>query len=282
LTGSPWDAEDLLQETLLKAFSSLSRVKQAINPKSYLFRIATNAWMDSFRKNRVVTEVLELEDLYDEESVTYGDVYEAIETVVQILPPKQTSVLLLVDIYKFTSKETAEIIGSTEGAVYSLLKRARTNLNNLHIEKLEADQKHNPISRIQEKVIQQYMDSFVKGDFSTIGSLLAEYATNEVVGRGMDIGKAQIRKNSMGDWASGGSKQNLSSKFITLWEKPAIVYTRESEKGSVLWDITTVEMEDGYIVKHKSYYFCKEFLSLAAKELHLILDENKELFGHRW
>ncbi|MFE7152251.1 hypothetical protein [Heyndrickxia sporothermodurans] len=41
-------------------------------------------------------------------------------------------------------------------------------------------------------------------------------------------------------------------------------------------------MEDGYIVKHKSYYFCKEFLSLAAKELKVRLDEDKELFGHQW
>lgn len=39
-------------------------------------------------------------------------------------------------------------------------------------------------------------------------------------------------------------------------------------------------MEDGYIVKHKSYYFCKEFLSLAAKELKVRLDEDKELFGN--
>lgn len=282
LTGSPWDAEDLLQETLLKAFSSLSRVKQAINPKSYLFRIATNTWMDSVRKNRVVTEVLELEDLYAEESVSFGEVYDAIETMVQILPPKQTSVLLLVDIFQFTSKETAEIIGSTEGAVYSLLKRARSNIRKLHSKKSEEKHKHSPLSREKEQVIQQYMDSFVKGDFQNIGSLLAEYATNEVVGRGMDIGKVQIRKNSMGDWASGGSKQNLSSKLIYLWGKLAIVYTKETENGPVLWDITTVEIEDGYIVNHKSYYFCKEFLSFAAMELRLRLDEGKELYGHKW
>lgn len=124
LTGSAWDAEDLFQETLLKAFSSLSRVKQAINPKSYIFRMATNTWMDSYRKNRVELEEFELEDLQAEQHVSFGEVYEAIETMVQILPPKQASVPLLVDMYQFTSSETAEIIGSTEGAVYSLLKRA--------------------------------------------------------------------------------------------------------------------------------------------------------------
>jgi RNA polymerase sigma factor (sigma-70 family) len=282
LTGSPWDAEDLLQETLLKAFSSLCRVKQALNPKSYLFRIATNTWMDSFRKTKVETEDLDSNDLFVEQSVPYDDVYAAIETLVQILPPKQTSVLLLVDIYKFSSSETAEIIGTTEGAVYSLLNRARNNIRKLHSKKIEEIPKLTPISRKKQQVIQQYMDSFVKGDFQTIGTLLAEYATNEVVGRGMDIGKLQIRKNSMGDWASGGSKQNLSSKFITLWGRQAVVYTKETENGPVLWDLTTIEIEDGYIVKHKSYYFCKEFLSTAAKELKMRLDEGKELYGYKW
>lgn len=282
LTGSPWDAEDLLQETLLKAFSSLSRVKQAMNPKSYLFRIATNTWVDSFRKNNVETEEFISEELYEVQTVDFGDVYEAIETLVLILPPKQTAVLLLVDIYKFTSSETAEIIGSTEGAVYSLLNRARNNIRKLHNHKVEESLKNKILSREQSQVINQYMDAFVKGDFQTIGTLLAEYATNEVVGRGMDIGKVQIRKNSMGDWASGGSKQALSSKLITLWGKPAIIYTKETEVGPILWDITTVEIEDGYIAHHKSYYFCKEFLSSAAKELQIRLDEEKEFFGHQW
>ncbi|MEO2075996.1 MAG: RNA polymerase sigma factor [Bacillus sp. (in: firmicutes)] len=282
LTGSAWDAEDLFQETLLKAFSSLIRVKQAINPKSYIFRMATNTWMDSYRKNRVELEEFELEDLQAEQSVSFGDVYEAIETMVQILPPKQASVLLLVEMYQFTSSETAEIIGSTEGAVYSLLKRARNNIRKLHGQKVGEMPKPTPLSREQELLLHQYMDSFVKGDFKKIGTLLADYATNEVVGRGMDIGKVQIRKNSMGDWASGGSKEELSSKLVTLWGKPAVVYTKETATGPSLWDITTLEIEDGYIANHKSYYFCKEFLLSAAKELQLPLDEGKELFGYEW
>jgi RNA polymerase sigma factor (sigma-70 family) len=194
LTGSPWDAEDLLQETLLKAFSSLTRVKQSMNPKSYLFCIATNAWMDSFRKNRVDVQDQELDDLSAKQSVSFGEVYEAIETMVQVLPPKQTAVLLLMDVYKFTSNETAEIIGLTEGAVYSLLNRARNNLRKVHSQIGEEQLRSKPFSHEQEQVIHRYMDAFIKGDFQTIGSLLAEYATNEIVGRGMDIGKVQIRK----------------------------------------------------------------------------------------
>lgn len=52
--------------------------------------------------------------------------------------------------------------------------------------------------------------------FKTIGTVLV---TNEVFGKGLDIGKDQIRKNSMGDWASGGTKQNLSSSLLNFGEK---------------------------------------------------------------
>jgi len=46
LTKSPWDAEDLMQETLLKAYASLAQLFQPIYPKPYLFRIASNTWID--------------------------------------------------------------------------------------------------------------------------------------------------------------------------------------------------------------------------------------------
>ena|SRR5690625_6547681 len=56
ITGSPWDAEDLLQDTLLKAFASLSALShraQPIQTRAYLFRVATNHWIDQCRKNKV-------------------------------------------------------------------------------------------------------------------------------------------------------------------------------------------------------------------------------------
>lgn len=210
VTGSTWNAEDWLQETLLKSFSSLSRIEQALNP-----RVIYTTKMDSIRKNKLETEELEPENTYAEKSVSYSDIYDAIETMVQLLPPKQTSVLLLIDTYNFTAKK---------------------------------ELKHIPLSGEKKQVIKKYMDSFVvNGDFQTIGTLLAEYATNEVVGKGLDIGKDQILKNSMGDWASGGTKQNLSSSFVELWGKGAIVFTKEMESGPVLWDTTTVEINDNYI-----------------------------------
>ncbi|MCK9907264.1 RNA polymerase sigma factor, partial [Frankia sp. Cpl3] len=46
LTGSPWDGEDLFQQTLLKAYAALSQMWQPVVPKTYLFRIASHTWID--------------------------------------------------------------------------------------------------------------------------------------------------------------------------------------------------------------------------------------------
>ncbi|MGD6844407.1 sigma-70 family RNA polymerase sigma factor [Bacillus infantis] len=279
LTGSPWDAEDLLQDTLLKALSSLSRVGQAMNAKSYLFRIATNTWMDHFRKRSPELLDMELEKIPDGDLVSYSEVLESIEILIHQLPAKQAAAILLAEVYRFTIRETAEIIGSTEGGVQSLLSRARANLKK---QRAVPDLPFQEAMLTDEKkqVIQQYMDYFVRGDFQSIGQLLGEYATNEVVGQGMDIGKTQIRKNSMGDW--GGSTAGLSAKLAVLWGRYTVIYTRDAGSGPVLWDIATVEIEEGKLIRHKSYYFCREFLEVAAAELSIKLDTEKELFGQEW
>lgn len=49
LTRSPWDAEDLSQDTLLKGFAQLNYLYQVVNPKAYLLRVASNLWIDRHR-----------------------------------------------------------------------------------------------------------------------------------------------------------------------------------------------------------------------------------------
>jgi RNA polymerase sigma-70 factor (ECF subfamily) len=58
LTGSVWDAEDLVQDTLLRGFAKLGEFSNPIdNPKAYLFRIATNLWVDRFRRQELPQKI---------------------------------------------------------------------------------------------------------------------------------------------------------------------------------------------------------------------------------
>ena len=74
LTRSPWDADDLMQETLMKAYATLGQLFQPIYPKPYLFRIASNTWIDHCRKSKrfvladdEIIESVQSEKLYAEE-----------------------------------------------------------------------------------------------------------------------------------------------------------------------------------------------------------------------
>jgi RNA polymerase sigma-70 factor (ECF subfamily) len=129
LTRSEWDAEDLVQETLMKLFAS-GRKTQIPLQKAYVFRTATNAWIDICRKRKIHIE--ELQD-GDEPHILVSEpdsleLHDSLELLLRRLPVSQAVVLLLVDVFQFTPKETGDMLNSTEGAVKAMLHRARTRI----------------------------------------------------------------------------------------------------------------------------------------------------------
>lgn len=128
-TGSAWDADDLLQESLIKAYRWHIRFPNREVTKPFLFRIAANAWMDICRSRKLQPLVGQLEEhrvVYDEWSK--WDVREALELLSDRLEPKQVVLILLIDVFHFTAKETGMLFGQSEGSVKAALKRARTRL----------------------------------------------------------------------------------------------------------------------------------------------------------
>jgi RNA polymerase sigma-70 factor (ECF subfamily) len=159
MLGSLQDAEDALQETLLAAWLGLAGFEQRSSIRTWLYRIATNRCLNVLRSaaRRPVAasplpvqppepsrlgEVpwlqpypdLLLDDLPDQAPGPEAR-YESREaislafvTAVQLLPPNQRAVLLLRDVLGYRASETAELLGLTEDAVTSALKRARATM----------------------------------------------------------------------------------------------------------------------------------------------------------
>lgn len=128
--GSAWDADDLLQESLIKAYRWHIRFPNREITKPFLFRIAANAWVDICRSRKLQPQAGQLEEQsigsYDEWSK--WDVREALELLSDRLEPKQVVLILLIDVFHFTAKETGMLFGQSEGSVKAALKRARTRL----------------------------------------------------------------------------------------------------------------------------------------------------------
>jgi RNA polymerase sigma factor (sigma-70 family) len=274
ITGNPWDGEDLYQDTLLKMFTSLSSLshrEQPIHPRSFLFRVATNHWIDICRKRKVKTEDwsdnLLLASTSD--STASMEIEGAFETLLKYLPPRQTVVLVLVDAFQFTAREAAEVIGTTEGAIHATLHRARANLRKL------ADKESNPYeqksateSSVHPTLLNRYVSCFNKRDFQGIADLLAEDAVYSFVAQGSkEYGKNSIMTRSHNP--AHYERRDLRAFVHQLWGKQAIIFYQLSEQGDpiALNEVLTIESEDNHIVSMKGYFFCPQFMEIASREL---------------
>jgi RNA polymerase sigma-70 factor (ECF subfamily) len=147
MTRNPADAEDLVQETYLKAYRGFGSFKEGTNLKAWLYRILTNTFINSYRARRRRPEQTELDDVEDlylyrrlggleavsagrsaEEEVlehfTEGEVKAAVEE----LPEQFRLAVLLADVEGFSYKEIAEILDIPIGTVMSRLHRGRKAL----------------------------------------------------------------------------------------------------------------------------------------------------------
>src|SRR5690606_35265529 len=98
----------------------------------YLYKIANHIYIDGRRKNRTGAESYSIDGTaVDELQANESDVaslWTAMETIVNRLPINQRITLMLIDVFRYTAAETAELLSTTEGAVKALLHRARTKL----------------------------------------------------------------------------------------------------------------------------------------------------------
>jgi len=146
MTRNPHDAEDVLQEALLKAYRGYGTFKAGTNLKAWLYRILTNTFINKYRKQtRRPTEVElgELEDLYlykrlgsdlggatrsAEEEALDRFVDKDIKEAVEDLPENFRLPVILADVEGFSYKEIAEIMDVPIGTVMSRLHRGRKAL----------------------------------------------------------------------------------------------------------------------------------------------------------
>jgi RNA polymerase sigma-70 factor (ECF subfamily) len=153
MTGNPTEAEDLVQDTYLKATRSIDRYheQESAGPRAWLFRILTNAYIDRYRQRLRAPETVELTDdrgLYDlflesrepaadDASASAGwsnaelgaflhkFVGDEVKAALESLPPAFRLVVILRDVEGFSYREIADMLGVPVGTVMSRLFRGR-------------------------------------------------------------------------------------------------------------------------------------------------------------
>jgi RNA polymerase sigma-70 factor (ECF subfamily) len=211
ILGSLHDAEDMVQETMLRAWKRLDTYEGRASFRAWLYKIATNACLDLLDQRRrrakrllpqqrsspadpgkpidpPATEILWLEPLPDEwladpsadNPETRYSSYEGISlaflTALQILPPRQRAVLILKDVLDWPASEIAGLLDTTVSSANSALHRARVTLaKNYHGRKSQASDKQT--DEQTRKALEKYVQAWQTADVNGLVALLKKDAT---------------------------------------------------------------------------------------------------------
>jgi RNA polymerase sigma-70 factor (ECF subfamily) len=202
ILGSVQDAEDLLQETMLAAWTGLEKFEGRSSLRAWLYRIATNRCLNALRDSRRrpldvrsdlprptrMTEPLWLEPYPDaliegiaDEAPGPEARYEAKESIalafvtgLQHLAPRQRAVLVLRDVLGFQASEVAEMLDTGEASVNSALQRARATLE----ARIPPSRERAPVphSSRERELLGRFVEAFEKSDVDGLVALLTDDA----------------------------------------------------------------------------------------------------------
>ena len=262
MTGNIWDAEDLLQDTLLRGFGAIgrgdmtSKAARVKGPRAYLFRIATNLWIDQMRRRELNAGSVSTAD----DSST-GDrsieTLEAASVLMSRVAPRERAAVVLKDVFDFTVEQIAELLSTTVGAVKSALHRGRARL-----EEIQGAQ------RVRHAPSKELLDRFVAAlnapDVEAVTSLLLDHTTLDVYGIGSEHGKRMNHYRVSFENAKGAPGRTQAVYFegewlLVVWAGPA--------SSEVLINVERLEEEDEHIAHVHSYYFCPEVIVEIAGEI---------------
>jgi len=202
MLGSPFDAEDAVQETMVRAWQSLDRFQGRSSLRTWLYRIATNVCLDALsarsRRGRPMEEGpagsagdrLEkrpgthwLEPIPDtrvipadagpfEITALRRSIRLAFVAALQHLPPRQRAALILTEVLGWSAAETADCLGTSTAAVNSALQRARATL-----EGRDTIATGEPLTAAQTTLLESYVDAFLRYDVDGLVALLRDDTT---------------------------------------------------------------------------------------------------------
>uniref|UniRef100_A0AAU3GS40 Sigma-70 family RNA polymerase sigma factor n=1 Tax=Streptomyces sp. NBC_01401 TaxID=2903854 RepID=A0AAU3GS40_9ACTN len=206
MLGSAFEAEDAVQDTLVRAWRSFDKFEGRSSLRSWLYRIATNVCLDMLNAGNKRARPVDLtgptplaqaalnplpentwlEPMPDgrilpsmddpaEAAVARESVRLAFVAALQHLPPKQRAVLILREVLAWKASEVAELLDTSVASVNSALQRARATLSDTDTDSAAADAA-NPLDDEQRKLLERYVAAFEGYDMAALTALLHEDA----------------------------------------------------------------------------------------------------------
>jgi RNA polymerase sigma-70 factor, ECF subfamily len=281
MLGSTFEAEDAVQETMVRAWKSIDRFEGRAALRSWLYRIATNVCLDALngRQRRarpmdlgpagsaegefnagVLPEAAWLEPIPDSRTIAAeadpAELAASRETLrlafvnaLQHLPPRQRAVLILREVLRWQATEVAELLDTSVASVNSALQRARAQLAD---NDLTPDTPVDPLDDDQRELLDRYVAAFEQYDMDALTSLLQEDATLSMPPFDLWLqGTDQIRA-----WFLGHGIDCKGSRLLPVNANgsPGFAQYRPSPQGGwEPWALQVLEISDGRIAHLNSF-----------------------------
>jgi RNA polymerase sigma-70 factor, ECF subfamily len=269
MLASPFEAEDAVQETFIRAWRNLDKFEGRAALRSWLYKIATNVCLDMLggRERRArpmdlgpAQEPLE-SNLNTRSEATWiqpipdpAVVAESNETTrlalvaaLQHLPPRQRAVLILCEVLRWKASEVAELLDTSVASVNSALQRARATLEESDLTLTDASRS---VDEADEELLSRYMAAFEAYDMDLLIPLIKDDATQSMPPFDMWL----EGRDDIFEWWYGpgiGCKGSRMIPTVAANGAPAFGQYKPSDTGSGYdpWALQVLEVEDGKIVE---------------------------------
>jgi RNA polymerase sigma-70 factor (ECF subfamily) len=278
MLGSPFEAEDAVQDTFVRAWRSIDRFEGRASLRSWLYRIATNVCLDLLngRERRArpmdlgpaqepvetnlnaLPEVTWIQPIPDSlVSQPEGDPAEvavsrettrlALVAALQHLPPRQRAVLILCEVLRWKASEVAELLETSVASVNSALQRARSTLEASDLSIADTSPS---VDEADAELLARYVEAFERYDMDALTSLIQEDAIQSMPPYDLWL---RGRDDIFAWWVGPGAGCRGSRVVPTLAANgaPAFGQYKPSESGSGYdpWALQVLEVADGRIVE---------------------------------
>lgn len=290
LTRSPWDAEDLAQDTMARAFVTLGQMGEPPpNPRAWLFRVASNLWIDQVRRSKQRRE----QPLGSESSALTTaheprTTREVAGTLLGELAPQERAAVVLKDAFDLSLEEIAEALSTTTGAVKAALHRGRGKLVEVAAE---------PTRAPPPAVLDAFCRAFNAGDLDRLTALLLDTSSVEVVGATTQYGPEAAKRTVLWGMLFGGARLaraedcGIEQRFqARVRDVPPrveaalhrgewlLLHWYAHEDGDAVRAVTRIQPDGDGVARLQNYFFNPDFIGEVCGELGVPWRSN----GYRW
>jgi RNA polymerase sigma-70 factor (ECF subfamily) len=273
LTGSAWDAEDLVQDTLLRGFGVLGHVHHEIrNPRAYLLRTATNLWIDTVRRR--TTEAAAVAEAAGPRAAAPGpgSVRDAGQALLGELAPQERAAVLLKEAFDFGLEEIADVLATSTGAVKAALHRGRTRLR----ESGGGAAPRRPAA--SPELVDRFVALFHARDRDGLVALMLGGGQVENVGCSLEFGDENFRRDGgwfhravfgHPEWPAEFQYESSRLERAAFEGEPVALGLVVRRGREALEQVLRFDERDGRIARLRGYAFCPETIREVGAALGL-------------